>query len=235
MSQCISTIIKSSHNYIFYFSYYQKIAFQIETSMLYFVEMHEMDQSPYNYDLEKGKIEWFAPNSAYFVRSGKQIVTNKLKSPTMNCNEDNSNKQTNCLNKFYAKKLGCTLPWTNNIGEKCTGKDKFAEYKNLSIRIRESEIEEELIDQGCIIPNCRQQTWTIESNTKWESSTNQTKTLLQYEFPHYTKVLVRNEIKLYTLSSFVADVGGFLGLLLGESMVSYVLLGTHWMKKLIKK
>ena len=153
----------------------------------------------------------------------------------MNCHEDNSNKQTNCLNRFYANKLGCRLPWTVENGAKCTGKDKFAEFRNLSLNIREPEIEKELIDQGCIIPNCRQQTWSIESKEKLESHVNKTKTTLHYQFPHYTKVLVRNEIKLYTLSSFVADVGGFLGLLLGESMVSNVLLGTHWMKKLIKK
>ena len=90
--------------------------------MLYFVEMHEMDQSFYNYDLEKSKIQWFGPKSTYFVRSGKQTVTAKLKSPTMNCNEDNSNKQTNCLNRFYANKLGCRLPWTVENSAKCTGK-----------------------------------------------------------------------------------------------------------------
>ena len=59
--------------------------------------------------------------------------------------------------------------------------------------------------------------------------------MLKYVFPHYTKVLVREEIKLYTFSSFWADVGGYLGLLLGESMVSYVLLGTHWMSKMFKR
>ena len=202
---------------------------------MYVVETHELGQSPHNYDMDQGKIEWFAPNSAYFVRTGKQIITNKLRSPTMNCHEDNSNKQTNCLDKFYAKKLGCTLPWTDEKGDKCTGKDKFVEFKNLAMSIRESDIEKELIDQGCIIPNCREQTWSIEAKEKYERPGNQTKTSIFYQFPHYTKVLVRNEIKLYTLSSFVADVGGFLGLLLGESMVSYVLLGTHWMKKLIKK
>ena len=202
--------------------------------MPYSVEIHEMGQSPHNYDMDQGKVKWFPENSAYVITTGKQIITNKLKSPKMNCHEANSNKQTKCLNEFYAKKLGCTLPWVEDNNAKCTGKGKFIEFKNLSMRVRKSGIKKELIDQGCIIPNCQQQTWTIESNKQWDSS-KMNKTNLQYIFPHYTEVLVRNEIKLYTFSSFVADVGGFLGLLLGESLVSYVLLGTHWMKKIIKK
>ena len=88
--------------------------------------------------------------------------------------------------------------------------------------------------EGCLIPNCEQRLWKIKS-TKNHGVNNQSKSMLKYVFPHYTKVLVREEIKLYTFSSFWADVGGYLGLLLGESMVSYVLLGTHWMSKMFKK
>ena len=87
---------------------------------------------------------------------------------------------------------------------------------------------------GCIIPNCEQRIWKIKSR-KNLGNDNPSKSILRYVFPHYTKVLVREEIKLYTFSSFWADVGGYLGLLLGESMVSYVLLGTHWMSKMFKR
>ena len=95
--------------------------------------------------------------------------------------------------------------------------------------------------QECLIPNCQQRSWTVESTTtfnptdsKNRKNGSESSTVRMYQFPHYTKLLVRNEIKLYTLASFFSDVGGFLGLLLGESLVSYVLLGTHWMTKLIK-
>ena len=88
--------------------------------------------------------------------------------------------------------------------------------------------------------SCQQRAWTIDSTEKFDqknggTKSNSTSIEMDLSFPHYTQVLVRNEIKLYTFSSFFADVGGFLGLLLGESLVSYVLLGTHWMTELIKK
>ena len=115
--------------------------------MLYSVEIHEIGQSPYDYDMDQGKVKWFPQNSAHLIIAGKQIITNKLKSPKMNCHEDNSNEQTKCLNKFYAKKLGCTLPWVEDKGAKCTGKDKFVEFKNLSMRVRKSDIKKEVPDE----------------------------------------------------------------------------------------
>ena len=90
------------------------------------------------------------------------------------------------------------------------------------------------IIKGCIIPNCHQREWKIDSRKSYGNGNlnNRSKSSVSYTFPHYTKVLVREEIKLYTISDFWADVGGYLGLLLGESVVSYALLGTHWMKKI---
>ena len=129
------------------------------------------------------------------------------------------------------------MPWVRENGEKCTGKEKFEEFRNLTKGIERPESQKELLDQRCIIPNCHQRTWTIDSKkmlalSKYAHGGNQSISEIWLDFPHYTQVLVRNEITLYTFSSFIADVGGFLGLLLGESLVSYILLGTHWMKKM---
>ena len=143
----------------------------------------------------------------------------------------------NCINNFCAKKLGCTLPRVQESGAKCTGKEKFEEFKNLSAKLKGDSIGNELMEEGCPIPNCHQRAWTVDFTEKFdnEKDTNESSSEIELTFPHYSTVLVRNEIKLYTFSSFFADVGGFLGLLLGESLVSYVLLGTDWMKKFLKK
>ena len=91
---------------------------------------------------------------------------------------------------------------------------------------------------GCIIPNCEERTWHIESFQKENLSNTMSdlsgqNLLLTIDFPHSSKVLVRNEINLYTVSSFFADVGGYLGLLLGESLISYFLLIIQWLKKIV--
>ena len=49
------------------------------------------------------------------------------------------------------------------------------------------------------------------------------------------KVLVRREVKLYTLINFFAEVGGYLGLLLGESLISYILVISNRIHAIVKK
>ena len=202
-----------------------------------FVEIHEIGQSLHNYYIDQRKIEWIVPKTAYLKKFGKQVVTKKLKTSKMDCHEDNSNNMMNCVNTFYTKKLGCTLPWVQESGAKCSGKEKFEEFKNLSAKLEGDSIGKELMEEGCPIPNCHQRAWTVDFTEKFnkEKTGNELIPEIWLTFPHYTTVLVRNEIKLYTISSFFADIGGFVGLLLGESLVSYVLLGTYWMKKIMKK
>ena len=48
------------------------------------------------------------------INTGTQIVTKKLTTSSNKCHEDNSNMQKNCIDNFYAEKLGCTLPWAKN-------------------------------------------------------------------------------------------------------------------------
>ena len=91
------------------------------------VMLHDIGQSPYNYEINQNEVEmiglenpWHHENFGKTYRAiiGQQVVTQKLKkSAAQNCHEDNSNKQTLCINNFYNKKLGCTLPWLHKITE----------------------------------------------------------------------------------------------------------------------
>ena len=196
--------------------------------------MHESGQSPYNYDVDLSKVEYLDKDShVVYTMSGQQDVVKRLKKSNFICNEDNSNKQVDCLNNYYASKLNCTLPWVKadnqNHTNLCNGKDKFKEFKNLSMSIGELGATNDLYERECIIPNCKQKSWNIASVKKLFYQTNSTFPL--FIFSSKTKVLIRNEIKLYTISSFFADIGGYLELLLGESLVSYFLLGVKWAQK----
>jgi hypothetical protein len=129
--------------------------------------------------------------------------------------------------------LNCTLPWVQadnqDHTELCNGKDKFKEFKNLSMSIGGLGATNDLYERGCIIPNCQQKSWKIGSVKRLENPTNSTFPI--FIFSSKTKVLLRNEIELYTISSFFADIGGYLGLLLGESLISYFLMGVNWAQK----
>ena len=204
--------------------------------------MHEKKQSPYNNVVDEGKLKWIVNGYQNVIFMGKQEVTKRLKKSKFDCLEDNSNKQTECINEYYASKLNCTLPWvpSNNPQnrQQCQGKEKFTEFRNLSMSIGNPEVIGELKKLGCIIPNCEERTWHIRSGQKENISYSMPDVsgqnlLLTIDFPHSSKVLVRNEINLYTVSSFFADIGGYLGLLLGESLISYFLLIIQWLKKIV--
>ena len=171
--------------------------------------------------------------------SSHQDVVKRLKKSNYMCHEGNSNRRTDCLNAYYASKLNCTLPWVHEDNQDrtnlCHGKDKFEEFRNLSMSIGEFEAKNEIYERGCIIPNCKQTTWNIKSSKKLDQSDqwDPNSTYPHFIFSHETKVLLRNEIELYTISSFFADIGGYLGLLLGESLVSYFLLVVKWVQNFL--
>jgi hypothetical protein len=200
----------------------------------YYIETHESGQSPYNYDVDLSKVEYLDKDShVIYTMSGQQDVAKRLKKSSFNCREDNSNRQADCLNNYYASKLNCTLPWVQADNQEhtalCDGKDKFEEFRNLSMSIVEFGATNELYKRGCLISNCKQKSWNIASVKRLENLKNDT--WIVFMFSGKTKVLLRNEIELYTISSFFADIGGYLGLLLGESLVSYFLLVVKWVQK----
>ena len=197
--------------------------------------MHESGQSPYNYDVDLSKMGYLDKDShEVYTMSGQQEVVKRLKKSNFICHEDNSNQQEDCLNNYYASKLNCTLPWVQAYNREhtrlCNGKDKFEEFRNLSMSIVEFGATNELYERGCLISNCKQKSWNIASVKTLENFKNFT--YPAFMFYSKTKVLHRNEIELYTISSFFADIGGYLGLLLGESLVSYFLLVVKWIQKL---
>ena len=113
----------------------------------YYLQFHENGQSPYGYDFDTDQRFWINSSSLY-LEFGKQIKTIRLNKSNYTCNKDNSNHFMKCLENYYSKNLGCILPWTmiEKINGKnvCQGKDKFQEYRNLSMKILKPEIIEEL-------------------------------------------------------------------------------------------
>ena len=179
------------------------------------------------------------PGDRLQVEFGQQTETQWLRKSDHSCNKENSSKKSDCINSYFSKKLGCTLPWKFELEntvqslDKCSGKEKFKEFRNLSISILNFDVQKELKDEGCLDFDCIQRTWDVKHfNTRADPS-NQT--WFWYFVPHHSKVLIRKEVKLYTFTNFFAEVGGYLGLLVGESMVSYLLMSITWLEVIMKK
>ena len=146
-----------------------------------------------------------------------------------------------CMESYFSKQLGCILPWTikhnkeNNHGlNVCKEEDKFKEFRRITGRILKSKVNKELIKTGCSVPQCRQRSWEIRFKENQQARYG-TAGGFQYYMPEKTKVLFRKEVRLYTLLNFFAEVGGYLGLLLGESLLSYIIAASKWMLVFARK
>ena len=110
---------------------------------------------------------------------------------------------------------------------------EFEKYKNLSKSIYVDTIKQEIDRKGCFKTNCRQKIWEVKTASKTTENPNGTS--LIYILPSNSKVLVREEIPLFPFFSFLADIGGYLGLLLGESIFSFSDKGYALFKLVMKK
>ena len=201
------------------------------------LQYHQEGDSPYAYKLTQEEIHWIGKDSYLFFILMKQIDTLNMNKQSYTCNENNQNNFMQCVENYYSKRLGCLLPWTlkdgqnNHNGHTCKGRDKFREFKNISKNILRTEETNELIKEGCFIPNCHQQSWDL----KKEKITELKDSGIEFLMPQKPKVLVRREVKLYTAINFFAEVGGYLGLLLGESLIAYIITVSKWIHIIGKK
>ena len=138
-----------------------------------------------------------------------------------------------CMENYFSKKLGCILPWTLNSNQEnhglnvCNGTDKFKEFRKITADILKPEDNNGLMKVGCL-PKCRQRLWSIRFKEKEQGNKDGFQAGFGYYMPENT-ILFRKEVRLYTLLNFFAEVGGYLGLLLGESLLSYIIAASKWM------
>ena len=83
------------------------------------------------------------------------------------------------------------------------------------------DIVKESPDLGCSIKNCETFTWDINMNyiVHDEDLDNYT-SILEIVLPKGSKVMVKRESLAYNSQNFMSDFGGYLGLLLGWSILS---------------
>ena len=208
----------------------------------YNLQFHQEGHSPYLYEFAHDQWLWIEDKTWLYMDFSKQIDTINVNKANYTCYEDNSNSFMHCMEEMYSKKLGCILPWAlrndikNDSMNLCEGKEKFKEFKNISMNILKSEASKELTNKHCFIPNCMQRSWqTNRMKTLEKRKNNSLITGFKYDLPRPTKVLVRKEVNLYTVKNAFAEVGGYLGLLLGESLFSYLIAASKWFQILKRK
>ena len=129
---------------------------------------------------------------------------------------------TDCIDEFYAQQLNCSLPWTSTYygRSKCESAVELRKFREISDSITSQTMIKQIKAKGCLKPNCKKTTWTKNTfDENWDSS-NYNRTELIIDLPYSAKVIVKQEIKLADVSTFIADCGSYLGLFLGGSVLS---------------
>ena len=192
--------------------------YQTSTKGYYFTK-DEKKQWRHNYELDMSSesLEILRPQEGKFEYL-LETHTVSVKRSKYDCYLDNSMYFTDCIEEFYAQQLNCSLPWTSTYGRKCSTALELKKYRMISDSITSPKMTDQI--KGCFKPNCKKTSWTKNSfDENWDSSEHN-RTELVIDLPYSAKVMVKQEIKLAGVSTFIADCGSYLGLFLGASLLS---------------
>ena len=204
------------------------------------IEMHETGQSSLYFGKDYSKTFDYSNKDTYSFKTLEMKSVQKIKLSRYDCDESNSKMFVNCINDYYEETLQCNLPWINvrkskNIEKTCTSDKDYDEFMNISKSIFKSQVRKEIEKNGCFIPNCAQKFWKVKTSRETVNWYNQNKTIILFMMPAKAKVLSKKEVALYTFSTFFAEVGGYLGLLVGESVFSFYERILHFFSKFRKQ
>ena len=194
------------------------------------VEQHEPGQSSYHY-----RFDWLEGMESKEKKYGYQeyfisTVTTSLKKHDYDCDEKNQMKKTECIDEFLTKQLNCSLPWMKNKVNSlnCTGNLTILRELYYNFRHNQSNLSPQVIKdlRKCLIPNCISTKWRKTHAAKWllldqnGQEKKPERVSIHWILPSNAYTIKRREIFLANASTFFADIGSYLGLFLGASILS---------------
>ena len=212
---------------------------RLESSMQAMVKIHVKHNELIDYVLIEKEDHWMSRHNTQIdwnkdygmvspnVKSTSRLsmtVKERMNTKMYQCDDTNSREPQNCVDDLIMKKLQCRPSWMikSKSLNTCSGSQKLQEYLALSKDL----VMNTSLSKDCYVPNCEEATWKLTSNKEVENGSPNI-TTMQYFIPQDSKVLGLTEVKLYTWTNLFADFGGFLGLFLGDSIlsVSHLILG----------
>ena len=161
-------------------------------------------------------------------RSGQKCMKDVAQEPIGRCIVHNLEETVNCTSYHIT---------ANKSREFCDARggqmDHMNEAKLDYLRMSEAA----LVNKTGCLPSCDRYETAMESTSgdgkygnTWQVDNNPTmKLVFGFEDESYN---VREEYIVYDTSNFIADVGGYLGLLMGHSILSIYYLSTGWLSKM---
>ena len=148
-------------------------------------------------------------------------VVKKLSTKDRPCREEESYSFTSCLRSYIQRTSGCSVQWFHDLYEEesnCPVENLEALY-DLLIWARETTMASLSAVTGCL-PRCQVTQFGLEkkSETRINWATNWTSSV--YLEPKTSFYETQEEYYSYGTGNFLGDVGGYLGLLLGWSVLT---------------
>lgn len=157
------------------------------------------------------------------------------------CDPHNRQEVVPCVLDYVARNMSCLLPWyqKEEFSHKppCQSEEDFEHFALLDSKLQALDIRSLLRTTGCR-RNCRYGQYEARLTLEYALPENQTSTNIRIQATR-SIVTVETEVLMYDLQQFVADFGGYLGLLLGASVLTafdkIVIILTAFPKMLLSK
>ena len=177
------------------------------------------------------------PNTSY-VYEYRIIQDNilSLNQPARRCHDDSEDipSVSQCIAEYFEAAYNCSLYMLDSLGkrEDCTA--NYASYNNVELRdhwARKTELE--IYQKTGCMPSCKGRQIRLE--TEQETTSDSTNPDIHLTFQYRDGMYNLNEEYLvYDYNNFIADIGGYLGLLLGHSILSIYSMSADWITKPIR-
>ena len=161
--------------------------------------------------------------------------------PAQRCHERTTNTNTSaCIARFIEQKLGCsamTLGSHHSSTSKCTTRSQLLALANLSKTFERSDGNDIADMTGCLSA-CEKDRFSIIADPVVTETAYEEWGEVPCQLHLQFRILdnsfkVEEQYELYGMDSFIADVGGYMGLLLGISLLSIYRAVEHSTKKFI--
>ena len=185
------------------------------------LEVHAKGDSTANFERNEVQTTWINANGyqAYY----KLEILERLPTRSHRCNQKGNSMPHACVNELYMKVMNCSFPWIgNNTLPKCQSREDMATLTKLQLEWSNGNatLEEEWEKLTCTVPNCAKKHWQSFNEIR-QFYRNETDRKFHIELYFMTWDVTKiSEYLLYGFTNFLSDFGGYLGLLLGYSLLS---------------
>ena len=156
----------------------------------------------------------FAPGKKNYIELHMSQIIN-INSNESPCEEESIERKgyLEQLNEMYLKSMNCTLPWLKGKSKICENQEDFEDFRLVTSQLTWFSID----------PKCDRDVWkftTLFTRHSKGSKEDINGTMVAITMPS-NEFQISQQVRLYTMTNFIADFGGYLGLLLGASVMSF--------------